>query len=218
MDYELSYYLGKYRRQLLAGLIVCVVLVVGMTIWYNIWLAQQRAGKIAVPVQVVPTDASVTLSTGQPLPQSGTAYIVPGTYKVTVKREGFDSQTRDLRVSDNALGYIYIGLVARSDDAKAWQARHQAEYQHLETLTVARNRDYNALFESTNPIVNVLPIKDPYYSVDYQNHDDASVELVIWGTSPHSRQAALSMLRSKGYDPTDYRVRYDGFDNPLEAQ
>lgn len=218
MDYELSYYLGKYRRQLLAGVIVCVVLVTGATIWYNIWLAQQRAGKIAVPVQVVPNDARVTLSTGQLLPSSGTAYIVPGTYKVTVKKEGFDSQTRDLRVSNNALGYVYIGLAARSDDAKAWQTRHQTDYQYLESLTVARNRDYNALFASTNPIVSVLPIKDPYYSIDYQNRDDASVELIIWGTSPRSRQAALDMLRSKGYDPTDYRIRYDGFTNPLEAQ
>lgn len=217
MNYEFSYYIGKYRRQLLIILITVVVIATGISIWHTLSLATQRRGKIAVPTQVVPRDASVTLSTGQSLPASGTSYIKPGVYKVTVQKAGFVSQTRDLRVSNNSLAYIYIGLVGRTDEAKAWQDRHQAEYQQLETLTVARNRDYNALFQSTNPIVSALPIKDPYYSVDYRNRDDTSIELVVWGTSPKSRQAALDMLRKKGYDPTDYRIVYEGFDNPLGA-
>lgn len=218
MDYELSYYIGKYRRAILIGVVLIVLMSVGATIWYNLYLGEQRRGKLAVPVQVVPSDARVTLSTGQLLPSSGTAYIAPGTYRVTVDKQGFARQTRDLRVSTSALGYVYIGLVGTTKETTQWQAQHQAEYQRLETLAVARNRDYNSLFVSTNPIVGVLPIKDPYYSVDYRNRDDASIELLVWGTSPHARQAALDMLRRKGYEPTDYRISYDGFTNPLETR
>lgn len=188
-----------------------------LTIWYTIHLAMERRGKLPVPVQIVPREAIATLSNGQRLPTRGTAYIAPGNYTVSVSSDGFSSQKRDVRVTSSAVPYIYIGLAGKSDEAKTWQQNHQADYQQLEILTVERNREYNTLFKSRNQIVSVLPVKDPYYSIDYRNYDDASIELVIWGTSPQTRQAALDFLRKKGYEPSDYRVQYDGFSNPLEA-
>lgn len=217
MQYELSYYLGKYRRSILIGVIVLVVACISIAIYFNHLSAQQRRGKLPVPVEVVPRDAKVTVATGEELPSRGEAYLKPGEYKVTVAREGFESQTRTLRVSADAVPYIYIGLVGKSKESADWQKAHQTEYQRLELLTVEKNREYNTLFKSTNPIVNVLPIKDPYYSIDYRNHDDKSVELIVWGTSPAKRRAALEFLRTKGYEPTDYRIQYDGYTNPLET-
>lgn len=217
MQYEPSYYIGKYRRPILIAVILIVICSVGFTIWHNIRLAAERRGKLPVPVYVVPRDATVMLSNGQQLTTRGTAYIAPGNYKVTVASDGFDTQTRDVRVTSDAVPYIYIGLAGRSTQAKSWQQAHQSDYQQLEILTVERNREYNTLFKSRNQIVNILPIKDPYYSIDYRNYDDRSIELVVWGTSPQTRRAALDLLRKKGYEPTDYRISYDGFENPLEA-
>ena len=137
---------------------------------------------------------------------------------MTVEKEGFASQTRELRVSAAAVPYVYIGLSGESDEAKAWEKRSARDYQQLELLTVAKNRDYTALFRSANPIVEILPIKDPYYTISYRNYDDASVELLIYGTSPRYREVALEFLRKKGYEPTDYRITYEGFINPLEGE
>lgn len=218
MQYEPAYYIGKYRRYIIMGVILLVLLITGATIWYNLQLAEQRRGKLAVPVDVVPNDANVVLSTGQQLPSRGTAYISPGNYNVTVSKQGFASQTRPLRVTQDAVPYIYIGLVGTTQEAKNWVDTHPEEYQRLQSLTVVKNQAYNTLFKSNNTIVNILPIKDPYYSVDYRNYNDESIELVIWGTSPATRQAALDQIRAKGYDPTDYRISYDGFDNPLGGQ
>lgn len=216
MQYDISYYLAHYRRRFIIVTLLLVVLLTGVTAYVQIRTAQQRAGKIAVPVEVVPRDATVVLSNKQPLPSSGVAYIAPGEYKVTVKKEGFTTQTRDLRVSAAAVPYIYIGLSGESREAKSWQERNARDYQKLEIITVEKNRDYTTLFRSANPIVEILPIKDPYYTIDYRNRNDTSIELIIHGTSPRYREAAVAYLRSKGYEPTDYHVVYDGFINPLE--
>jgi len=216
MQYELSYYIDKYRKPAIIATIVLFIVLAATITYYTLQLAEQRRGKIAVPVQVVPHDANVKLSTGETLPSNGTAYIAPGEYKVTVSYDGFTSQRRDLRVSSTAKPFIYTGLVGKTKEAKQWQVDNQADYGELETLTVERAREYNTLFKSNNPIVNVLPIKDPYYTIDYRNYDDKSIELIIYGVSPKYRQVALNFLRSKGYEPTDYRISYDNFDNPLE--
>lgn len=216
MKYDLSYYIEKYRRRAVVALVVIVTLIVGLVVYQQIRTAMERSGTIAVPVEVVPRDAQVTLSNGDELPSRGTAYIAPGDYKITVKKEGFASQTRELRVSSAAVPYIYIGLTGKSDQAKSWQKSHLRDYQNLELLTIAKNRDYTTLFRSANPIVEILPIKDPYYTIDYRNHDDTSIELIIYGTSPRYRTVALEFLRDKGYEPTDYRITYEGFDNPLK--
>ncbi|MBH2007659.1 carboxypeptidase regulatory-like domain-containing protein [Candidatus Saccharibacteria bacterium] len=217
MQYELSYYLGKYRLAILVGVVLLVVLCIFVAIYSTYQASQQRRGKLPVAVEVVPRDATVKTNTGEALTSRGEAYLKPGEYKVTVAREGFASQTRDLRVSEDSTPYIYIGLAGKSKESIDWQESHKSEYQRLELLTVEKNREYNTLFKSANPIVNILPIKDPYYSIDYRNYDDKSVELVVWGTSAEKRQAALTFLRKKGYEPTDYRIQYDGYKNPLEA-
>ncbi len=218
MKYDLSYYIEKYRRPALVAVALCVVLILGIVAYHQIRLAMERSGTIAVPVEVVPRDAQVTLSNGDELPGRGTAYIAPGEYEVTVKKEGFATQTRDLRVSAAAVPYIYIGLTGKSEEAKAWQESHTRDYQNLELLTVAKNRDYTTLFRSANPIVEILPIRDPYYTISYRNYDDTSIELVIFGTSPRYRAVALEFLRDKGYEPTDYRISYEGFENPLKEE
>lgn len=214
MQYEPAYYIGKYRNYILVAGVFLITFTVGFTIYTQWRNSIERVGKIAVPVEVVPRNAKVELD-GKQITSRGTAWIAPGEYKVTVSREGFESQTRSVRVSKDATPYIYIGLSGKSDEAKKWQESHSAEYQRLELLTIQKSRDYNKHFKSNNPIVTILPVKDPYYSIDYKNHDDKSIELIIYGTSPRYRQAAVDFLRKKGYEPTDYRVTYEGFKNPL---
>lgn len=215
MLYEPRYYLQKYRRVLIVTGVLCGLAILGFGIYWQYKIAESRQGKLAVPVQVVPSNARVTLSTGEELPSRGEAYIKPGDYKVTVKADGFATQTRELRVSESAAPYIYVGLAGKSADAKKWQENNRRDYDTLEKLTTAKSREYSALFDRNNPIVADLPIHDPYYSVGYRNDGDTSVTLVVWGTSPANRAAALEMLRDKGYEPTDYRIEYDGFENPL---
>ncbi len=214
MQYEPAYYIGKYRRHILVSLIVCVAAIATLTIYTQWKNAAQRAGKLAVPVEVVPRDATVKIGE-QAITSRGTAWIAPGEHTATVSRDGFESQTRTLRVSADAEPYLYIALVGETNDAKKWQDSHQSDYQRIELLTVQKARDYNTRFKSNNPIVNILPIKDPYYSIDYRNYDDKTIELIIDGTSPRYRQVAIDLLRKKGYEPTDFRVTYDNFTNPL---
>lgn len=214
MQYEPVYYIGKYRRHIIVTVITCVVLLVAITLYIQWRNSVYRAGKIAVPVEVVPRDATVKVN-GTDMTSRGTVWIKPGEYTATAVRDGFKTQARPLRVSKDAVPYIYIALEGETDEAKQWQSSHGSDYQRLELLTAEKSRDYTVRFVSNNPIVNILPIKDPYYSIDYRNYDDKSIELIIYGTSPRYRKAAVDFLRKKGYEPTDFRVTYEGFVNPL---
>lgn len=216
MQHEPIYYLRKYRWAILAGLVCLCVVIAG-----GVWLLQQRqakerAGKLPVAVTVVPSDATVTLSNGTKLRSKGDSYVKAGVYTVSVKKKGFVSHAQELIVSKETVPYVYVGLEGNSKQAKEWQQRHIRDYQQLELLTVRKNRTYNAKFKTANPIVRVLPIKDPYYTVDYRSPDGAAIELMIWGTSPKNRQAALDAVRAKGFDPTDYTITYENFTNPLK--
>ncbi len=214
MQYEPAYYIGKYRTHIFVTFIVLLVAIISFVIYTQWRNSIERAGKIAVPVEVAPRDASVKLGDDS-ITSRGTAWITPGEYEVVVTREGFKSQTRTIRVSEDAEPYIYIALAGNTDKAKKWQESHQSEYKRLELLTIQKSREYNTRFKSNNPIVNILPIKDPYYSIDYRNNNDKNIELIIYGTSPQYRQVAVDFLRKQGYDPIDYKVTYEGFKNPL---
>lgn len=214
MQYELSYYIGKYRKLVFGIIVALVILLSGLVVYIQWQQAALRQGKFAVPVELVPRDATVRLD-NERITNRGSAWVTPGDHTVIVSREGFESYKGSVRVSADSTPFIYVALTGKSDDAKKWQENNRHEYTRLELLTIKKSREYNTRFKSNNPIVTILPIKDPYYTIDYRNHDDKSVELTIYGTAPRYRQAALDFLRKKGYEPTDYRVSYEGFTNPL---
>lgn len=218
MQYEPAYYIGKYRSLIFITVLTVLLASVALAIYQHTRTSEARRGKVMVPVEVVPRDATVTLSDNTGLPSHGDVYLKPGTYRVTVKKSGFESQTRTVRVSRSGAPYIYIGLAGTTKTAKNWVVQHARDYKRLEYLTTEKSREFGSKFKSYNPIVADLPIKDPYYSVSYRNYDDATVELIVWGTSPATRAAALELLRDKGHEPTDYRITYEGFKNPLEQR
>lgn len=218
MQYEPAYYIGKYRARIFAAVLATLIVSVSLAIYHHVQTQEARRGKIAVPVEVVPRDATVTIPGETDLPSRGDIYLKPGDYKVTVKKPGFETQTRTVRVSREGSPYVYVGLAGASKSAKKWVTQHTREYQRLEYLTTEKSREFGAKFKANNPIIADLPINDPYYSVSYRNRDDATVELIIWGTSPATRMAALNLLRDKGHEPTDYHITYDGFKNPLETR
>ncbi len=217
LRYDLSYYFQKYQRPLKWGGLGLVVLIIGASCLYFILSAASHKGKIAVPVQVVPADATIMLDHTTEL-DTGTAYITPGMHHITVTSPGFSSVEKDYRIERYNAPAIYIALNGQSDDAKQWQQRHHNDYRKLELLTTKQAHTYAKKFQARNPIVKDLPIKDPYFTISYRNIDDKTIKLTIWGTSARYREFAINYLRSKGYEPTDYHIDFTNFHNPLDKE
>lgn len=214
LNYDLSYYFNKYKQPIKW---VSLVIFITLMIYVIVSLVMgvfERQGKIAVPVSLVPADATIYVD-GEKISRSGTIYIKPGQRQVKVTSPGFESVEKTYRIYDYNAPGIYIGLIGQSDSAKKWQQNNQFRYRKLELLATEKAHQYNQLFEERNPIVKDLPIKDPYFTISYRNIDDKTIKLTIWGTSARYRQYALNYLRQLGYEPTDYEIEFSNFTNPL---
>jgi len=214
-NYDFSYYYQKHRKTVLTmGVLLFICLIVSM-IAYQYKISLDRQGKVAVAMQIVPSDAKVTVDMTDTL-AGNTVYITPGERKISVKKEGFAAVSKTYRIESYNSPAIYISLAGESDEAKHWEQTHQNEYKRLEVLSAKQAEKYSKDFRERNPIVNALPVKDPYFTISYRNIDDKSVRLTIWGTSPRYREFAIDHLRKLGFDPTDYEIEFTGFKNPLE--
>lgn len=216
-NYDLSYYLSKYKAQLkwLATAIFIAVMVFMIVSLITNFI--ERQGKIGVPVSLVPADASLYVD-GQKVSSSGTAYLKPGKRQVKVASPGFTSIEKTYLVYDYNTPAIYVGLSGETKEAKKWQQNNLFRYRKLELLATENAHKYTELFQERNPIVKDLPIKDPYFTISYRNIDDKTIKLTIWGPSARYRQFALDQLRQKGYEPTDYQIEFENFNNPLAAK
>lgn len=215
LNYDISYYLNKYKKQIQWSVVAFLVVIIVFMIvnFISSYIAQQ--GKITVPISVVPGDSTVIID-GEEQSNSGDIYLEAGEHKVKVSHPGFRTVERSYRIYDYNAPAIYISLIGESDEAKEWQQNNLSKYRKLEILTTQQAHKYTEKFESRNPIVEDLPVKDPYFTISYKNIQDKTIQLTIWGTSPRYREFALEHLRSMGYDPTDYSIEFTDFDNPLK--
>ena len=107
-------------------------------------------------------------------------------------------------------------MAPANDETERWQKRHARDYAEIERLGFALSQEYGKEFEKRWPIVESLPIKDPYFTISYKNTPGDDLLVTIQGTSARYRELALDHLRTKGFDPTDYRIDFIGFKNPLK--
>jgi hypothetical protein len=207
MYYE---WIQKNRRAVVAGMAIVVVL---CTVWAAVTYVS-RIGKIGVTVSAVPYDSTVTIN-GQ-RSGAGTVWLVPGTYTITAAKDGFVGRQKKVDVTtDKSQNVVSLALSPQSDDAKQWADAHQADYSNNEVYGGIEAQANGELFAKQHPIINSLPYNDPYFQIDYVQNPDNSITLTVTTPSPRYRYFAVQKIRQLGYDPTDYRIDFKDFNNPL---
>lgn len=216
MQYDFGHYLRTYKRPILvwSSIVLACVLVISLAVWQQ--SIETRRGKIAVEIRTAPSDAAVEIA-GVKYGQ-GEQYLAPGEYTAHISKEGFADATQQLRVNHHSQPAVIAGLSPKSEEAKAWYERSRHEYAKIEQLSLAQAHKYGEAFQERWPIVTSLPLRDPYFTIGYKNVDDRDIILTIKATSPRYRELALDELRVKGYEPTDYKIEFSGFTNPLEEE
>lgn len=213
MKYEPAYYLRTYKRPIImwGSVIAICLMVLSLAIWQQ--TIESRKDKIAVTIRTAPSDAVVTIN-GARYGQ-GVQYVPTGEYTARITKEGFSDATQQLRVNDHSYPAIYAGLSPQSKEAKKWEQQNRHAYAKIEQLSLAQSRRYGEAFQQRWPIVTSLPLRDPYFTIGYKNLNDRDIILTIKATSPRYRELALDELRKKGFEPSDYRIEFIGFTNPL---
>ena len=205
--------LQRYKKRILFAIalffIVCVV--------WTIVIFTGRIGKLPVVVAVVPSNATITIDNQHY--GNGTQWLKPGTYKVTVSKDGFTSSNESTVVTDKkSQNVIAVSLKAESDEAKKWAAEHQKEYSSNEQYGAIEASADGKYFADTHPITTKLPFNDPYFTIGYTVDKDDSVTLTVATPSPRYRFYAVEKIRQLGFDPTDFKIVFKDFHNPLEQK
>ena len=209
------YYDSLQRHKKRIVLAIALFLVVSIA-WVIITFVG-RVGKLPVVVAVVPSNATVTIDNQRY--GNGTQWLKPGTYKVTVSKDGFATSNESTVVTDKkSQNVIAVSLKAESDEAKKWAAEHQKDYASNEQYGAIEASTDGKYFADTHPITTKLPFNDPYFTIGYTVDDDNSVTLTVATPSPRYRFYAVEKIRQLGFDPTDFKIVFKDFHNPLEQK
>lgn len=197
-----------------------IIIVTTLFILFSVWAtidAISHIGKIPVVVSLVPNDATISLSDKKI--GSGTQWITPGTYTLTVSKNGFQTLKDSVIVTDKKQqNVIAASLVPQTKEAKEWAVKHEKDYKRNEEYGAIQASSNGAYFSDSNPITKQLPFIDPYFKIGYTRNNDQTITLTINTPSPRYRFYAVEKIRQMGYDPTDFVIVFKDFRNPLETK
>lgn len=205
------------RKTKIAGVVTILLLVVA-AIGYNIYTQTTRAGKIAVTIASAPADAAITIDNVRTSP--GTVYLTPNQkHTVKAEKDGFETFTQEQYISSDR-HTITINLVAVSEEAKKWAQDNQDDYMQVEREAGEAAGDEGAAFTNKNPITEALPYEDLIYGIGYRiDQSDPSGNTIILTIDARegSRNAAVQQIRNLGYDPTQYKIEFNDYENPFAS-
>ena len=207
-------------KRRITSIIFVILTVVCSGVVYNIYLSFERASKTAVTLVTAPTDATVaftnTATKKVTKGSHGTVYIEPGIYDILVEKKGFNSYKKTQDISKN--NTVIAELSPQTKEAVDWVKIHQDQYNKLEAFAGKKSLEYNKSVTNKYPLIGVLPLKDPYYSIGHYKKDNGEPVVVITTESPQYRYIATRRITSMGYKLSDYRIEYKDFQNPLKEK
>ena len=192
------------------GLVLLLVIT-----WWGIATFIDRNGKVPVTISVVPNDAKVLFDATQK--GNGTHYIAAGSYEVIVEKDGFKTDKKTVIITDKKQqNVVAISLNPDSKEAKKWAKDHESDYAKNQAYGAIEASSNGRYFTEKNPISSKLPFNDPYFTIGYVVNEDQTVTLTIVTPSPRYRFYAVQKIRDLGYNPTDFKIIFKDFKNPLE--
>lgn len=197
----------KKRIFLLLVAVLIIVASVILVVYQSI--ANQRRTAI-LDIVIAPKSALAKLNGKNVKP--GIRKVVPGTYTLTVSKDGFATSSANASVGAKETKFLGVALIPNRDDTKSWYAMHPDDQLLLESIT-SRNSDQDAeVIFAENPIYKLLPVIGINESfridagVSRQGNDKPA--LYVRSLSEQNKQAALQWIKDQGADPSKFEIIY----------
>ena len=190
--------------------LILLIFFVFLSIFLN---ARNHEGKVLVTVEVIPKDSIIILN-NQKISNKD-IYLKPGKYTYKVEHKNFSTYKSSLIVSEKSHPNILVGLSPNNEKGQKWYKRNKSAYREIQQKSFEISKEYNEYMLKKWPIVNSLPIKDPYFTIGYTRDGNENITITINAPSARYRQEALNFLIKKGFDPTNYKIDFIGYKNPL---
>lgn len=167
-------------------------------------------------ILVAPASATVTID--NKIYKNGTHKFYPGTYHVKIEKENFTTKELDITLNNNEISTLYTYLL-ESDGSYSWYLSHKDDSMLLTKIGDKTSENLAKSYLETYNITKDLPIIYANYDsswnytefrIDGGNFSECKTDfcLKISDTTGGNYNAALSILKDKGYDPSTYEILY----------
>lgn len=192
------------KRFIIASIIISILIVISLTIYF---LIPRSYIKFATAPQ------QVTISVDkdkQLISNDDTVSVTPGNHNITVSRDGFESYTKEVNLSNGQAIEFLVALNPLTDAAKRLLAddKSQAVIQRFYGDIITKQT--NNMIKKYS-ILNILPIQARLYTVvacpsqKYPN-DITKIALCANETSSSLEPYVLADIQSRGYNPNNYEI------------
>jgi len=198
--------------------LIAAALVVFIAIPVIIWIISStlQKGTVSVETLVVPSNATVTIN-DETYSNKNSINLKPGTYTVVTSRDGFETNTQDILVTEGQTNAIIASLLPVSEEAMRWQENNMKAYLELEGRAGSIAAQQGQEFIDTYPITKWLPLQKPTYTIGYrQVTENGKQGIVITINAVEGfREAALQELRDRDIDLGDYTIEFTDYRSPF---
>lgn len=217
-------YQGVDRRKLLfAGALVVVVAIVGILIYALVEIPKTST----LVVGVGPKDAKILID-GKKY-ENRTYKMRPGTYHVTIEREGYQTQESEVVLEKGATGEVRACLTTDGGNEDWWHNEGYTEGEngyYCQAYYDMLARRAQAEMEADNKIFSLMPYKnyEDGYMIAAQEQEGGKVKVIISllyckiDLQQMSKEMALEWMRGKGLDPETYDIEISILCEDLEPE
>ncbi|MEI6228493.1 MAG: PEGA domain-containing protein [Candidatus Saccharibacteria bacterium] len=198
------------RKIIKISAIVFGLLCIGLIIYYLI-------PKSYIRFSVAPKSVYVSINNNKQTINNGdTITVSPGKYSITISQKEFESYTKEIELKNGETNDILLVLTPITDSAIAL-LNDPSIQDVIESSTIETRNKEVANNIKNNPILNILPITDKYYtatscpSEKYPNNNSkiaVCIELTHTDEAPDAdlKDYALENIKKSGYDPATLEI------------
>lgn len=201
----------KQKLWIITGVILGIILLstLGFFLFTN--------GKVLVDVEYAPFAGTVKLNGTTVMNHHGN-YITPGEYQMTVEYDNFNTFSATVLITEDTK-YLYGKLIPANDTGKAYMDAHNDEFLAVEGIAGQIAADAGLRQREQYPIINQLPVKDPYYTIGYNFTEDGTLNLTVDASisyRPLAVQKVVELLGGTG--AAQYSVEFYDLNSPYAGK
>lgn len=166
-----------------------------------------------IVTRVVPTRGTVITIDGKAVKEGGVT-LEPGSYNVTVSRDGFASETRQATVQEGQVTTVAVILDSNAPETANWYTDNPSDTSKAEGIAGQIFEAETVTRANSLPILKRLPKTVlGKYTISYDKslkkpNDPTAATIYIDYFTPAGKTAAENWIRYQGYNPAELEIVY----------
>lgn len=154
-----------------------------------------RSDKILLNISTSPQDSNITIN-GTRL-ESNNIYLKPGKYLISVTKNGYYEYRKIYEVSEQN---SKLKLTLKSKPKTIYSMLYSSDYKEL---------------ISKLPIIKKLPYNTSAITMSYDGDSTIDSFAINISANEGFRYIAIEKIKSWGFSPTDYNIKFKDYTNPF---